>query len=131
MTRRLATRLAVALMPLFLLAGCATQQRYEASLQQWVGQPVTAVMDVWGYPTGSFPDPVSGNTVYVWDRQTVAYSPPTYQTTIIGGRGYSSAYATTFGFGGQSYTLRCQTYFEVDAKKVIQRWRIQGNDCRL
>ena len=39
---------------LLTLAGCATRERYESELQTWVGKNISAVMDAWGYPSGSF-----------------------------------------------------------------------------
>lgn len=108
--------------------GCATRERYESQLQQWVGANISAVMDAWGYPSGSFEAP-DGNLVYVWDRQEAYEYDPGFTTGIYGGHGrYGSAFG--FGIGTQTRLLRCQTYFEVDKKKTILSWRTQGNDCR-
>lgn len=121
-------RLLIALSMSALVSGCATRERYEAQLQTYVGSNISSVIDAWGYPSGSFEAP-NGNLVYVWDRQSSYTSPPSYQTTIITGRN-GIGYGTTLGFPGQTYNLRCQTYFEVDKAKTILKWRTQGNDCR-
>lgn len=112
------------------LAGCATREKYENYLQGWIGANISTVITAWGYPSGSLEDPTSGNLVYVWDRQSSYTSAPTYQTSVIMGR-HGGGYATTFGFPGQTYVYRCQTYFEVDKNKNILKWRTQGNDCRM
>lgn len=39
------------------LAACATQARYETQIQQFVGKPISVVMDAWNYPSGSFEAP--------------------------------------------------------------------------
>ncbi|PQA49441.1 hypothetical protein [Amnimonas aquatica] len=113
---------------LLTLAGCATRERYESELQTWVGKNISAVMDAWGYPSGSFEAP-SGNVVYVWDRQDTYMSGPSVQTGIYTGGRYSGFF-TGFGFGSDVRSLRCQTYFEVDKQKTILTWRTKGNDCR-
>ena len=111
------------------LAGCATRERYESYLQGWIGSNIATVIGSWGYPSGSFEDPASGNLVYVWDRQNAVTSAPLYQTTVFPGR--HGGYATTMAFPAQTTIYRCQTYFEVDKNKNILRWRTQGNDCRM
>lgn len=115
----------LAVLALLALSACATQANYERRLQTYVGQNISTVMAGWGYPSGSFEAP-DGNMVYVWDHQSVFISSPSY----FGGyyrRGY---YGPAVDFPGQAYTYRCQTYFEVDKKKTILSWKVQGNDCR-
>lgn len=114
---------------LLALAGCATRERYENYLQGWIGSNIATVIGSWGYPSGSFEDPASGNLVYVWDSQSAFTSAPMYQTTVFPGR--HGGYATTMAFPGQTTIYRCQTYFEVDKNKNVLKWRTQGNDCRM
>ncbi len=111
------------------LAACATRERYQNHLQQWVGANISAVMEAWGYPSGSFEAP-NGNLVYVWDRQATYDVDPAISTGIYSGGRFGYGSSLGFGFGGYTRVLRCQTYFEVDRQKTILTWRIQGNDCR-
>lgn len=122
------TRLLLLLISLAVLSGCATRERYESRINTYVGKPIAAVMDDWGYPSGSFEAP-NGNTVYTWDKQSTYNRSPSVQTGIFTGTG-GGGFFTGFGFGNDTVTRRCQTYFEVDKQKVILRWRTQGNDCR-
>ncbi len=115
------------------LSGCATRERYEAEIQTFQGQPIAAVMERYGYPSGSFEAP-NGNTVYVYDRQAAYFSPPVVTTSVFGGR-HGVGFGTGIGFGlggGRLNELRCQTFFEVDKspEKRVLTWRLQGNDCR-
>lgn len=128
MTSRILRRTSL-LALLLVLAGCATRERYENYLQGWIGANIATVIGSWGYPSGSFDDPSSGNLVYVWDRQSAFTSAPMYQTTVFPGR--HGGYVNTMAFPGQTTIYRCQTYFEVDKNKNILRWRTQGNDCRM
>jgi hypothetical protein len=115
---------------LVVLTGCATRERYENELQGWVGSNIKVVMDVWGYPSGSFESP-TGNLVYVWDKQGSYTVAPTISTSIFtGSRGSGFGTGVGFGFGDRVGLLRCQTYFEVDKAKTILSWKTQGNDCR-
>jgi len=122
-------RLLVVLALTLATTACATRERYESRIQQWVGSNISVVMDAWGYPSGSFEAP-NGNLVYVWDRQDAYDAGPAFSTGIYGGNGrYGSLFG--LGYGTQTRLLRCQTYFEVDKKKTILNWRTQGNDCRM
>ena len=124
------TRLIALTLGMLVLTGCATRERYESELQGWVGSNIKVVMDAWGYPSGSFESP-TGNLVYVWDKQSSYTSAPMVSTTVItGSRGSSFGTGLGFGFGGQTTSYRCQTYFEVDKAKTILSWKTQGNDCR-
>lgn len=124
-------KLSALMLGLLVLTGCATRERYESELQGWVGANIKVVMDTWGYPSGSFESPTSGNLVYVWDKQSSYTSPPVLSTTVVtGSRGTSIGTGLGFGFGGQTMSYRCQTYFEVDKTKTILSWKTQGNDCR-
>ncbi|MEO6699324.1 MAG: hypothetical protein ABIR53_06520 [Paraperlucidibaca sp.] len=124
------TRLLLLVISLALLSACTTRERYEARINTYVGKPISVVMDDWGYPSGSFDAP-NGNTVYTWDKQSSYTSAPSVQTGVFTGTGSGGGgFFTGFGFGSNTVTRRCQTYFEVDKQKVILRWRTQGNDCR-
>lgn len=122
------TRLLLVMIAALWLSACATREAYEARIETYVGKPISVVMDDWGYPTGSFEAP-NGNTVYTWDKQSSYSRAPSVQTGIFTGTS-SGGFFTGFGFGSDTVTRRCQTYFEVDKTNTILRWRTQGNDCR-
>ena len=122
------TRFLLILISITLVSACATRERYEARIDTYVGKSINVVMDDWGYPSGSF-EALNGNTVYTWDKQSSYTSSPSVQTGVFTGSS-NGGFFTGFGFGSNTITRRCQTYFEVDKQKVILRWRTQGNDCR-
>jgi len=122
------TRLLLILIAISLVSACATRERYEARINTYVGKSINEVMEDWGYHSGSREAP-NGNTVYTWDRQSSYTSSPSIQTGVFTG-GSSGGFFTGFGFGSDTITRRCQTYFEVEKQKVSLRWRTQGNDCR-
>ena len=109
-----------------LLSGCATTAKYEAVLNQWVDKDINQLIEAWGYPHNSLKLP-NGNTVYIFGSTDSYISPMQTYTTFhsVGKR----IYADTMVTGGHSYTYWCRTFFEVDDKNVIVKWRTEGNSC--
>jgi hypothetical protein len=113
------------------LVSCATQAKYQAALNTWIGHDVNELVDKWGYPAGSLKAP-SGNTVYVYQRGESIPMPTTYQTTasVYGNRNFATGNATTIAYGGGTLDFWCRTYFETNSSHKIIKWRYEGDDCR-
>jgi ABC-type uncharacterized transport system auxiliary subunit len=113
------------------LAGCATQGKYKAKLDTWIGSPIDSLVASWGYPSGQITAP-NGNTVYVYERHG-GFVMPTTTTTNARVTGYgNTAYgqATTTSYGGQYIDMSCRTFFEVAPDRRIVSWRYEGNACK-
>jgi hypothetical protein len=115
---------------IFILARCASTAKYEAVLSSWINSDITKLTDSWGYPAGSFIAP-NGNKVYIYQRGGSFTMPKTYETkaNIYEYENYVYGNATTNVYGGQTLTLWCRTYFEVDSFNRIIKWSWQGNNC--
>ena len=115
-----------------LLAACATTQNYEQVLSEWQGANVQQLINVWGYPDAGIKLP-NGNSVYMYTRQQTYISPPTpmMTPTIINVPGSPMAVSSYNGefIGGQTVSLYCRTWFEVNPKGSIVNYRFQGNNC--
>lgn len=92
------------------------------------GSPVQAVVDSWGYPTGSFYAP-SGRLVYFWESRTAARTASvTRYWQVPAGAGETRALAVTTG--GQSLEYWCKAFFEVEGmQKIVARATYEGNNC--
>lgn len=112
------------------ISGCATQAKYKAVLDSWIGKPEQSLVDAWGYPANQMTAP-NGNKVYVYSSSGQIVMPTTTTTNAhVTGYG-NSAYgtATTTSYGGQVINLGCTTYFEIYGGTVV-RWNYQGNNCK-
>lgn len=113
------------------LSGCATQAKYKARLDSWIGAPIDNLVASWGYPATQLTAP-NGNTVYVYERSGGFVMPMTTTTNAhVTGYG-NSAYgtATTTSYGGQYINMSCRTFFEVGPSRTIVSWRYEGNACK-
>lgn len=57
-----------------ITVGCSGRPEFQASLNAWVGQDATHLLDAWGPATRTIQTP-EGHMVYVWDR-TIAPEGP-------------------------------------------------------
>jgi len=122
---------AVAALSVLVLAGCATQAKYKATLDTWIGQPAQSLVDSWGYPASQMQAP-DGNTVYVYDRSGSFVMPTTTTTNAsvnaYGNHAYGTATSTTYG--GNTINMNCTTFFEIGPNKTIVSWHSRGNNCK-
>ena len=114
----------------FLVAGCATnhkgeatEEKYRVMLNTWIGAPVDAMSKSWGYPDSQFQAP-NGNKVYVYGRSMSETTPITSHK-----RRYNYGRGTTTDLGGETITYWCKTFFEVGPDEKIIRWSLKGNLC--
>ncbi len=128
-------RYAARMLVLLVLSGCtvATEAKYRARLDPWMGERIDVLVEEWGYPSYSFNAP-SGRPVYAYVYQT-SYMTPIYTTgssrtvrSVFGGFETSTQSQT---FGGQTVTYSCRTYFEVaGAKRQIVKISFEGDSCK-
>lgn len=98
---------------------------YDQVVSTWVGQSVDTLVNQWGYPTRSFQSP-SGNMVYAYERSASYTSAPYQMPSYI----YGSSISHGITVAGNTATIFCNTYFEVDDEsKTIVRTRWDGNHC--
>jgi hypothetical protein len=112
---------------ILLLAGCATEAKYEAALKSWVGNSESSLVNSWGPPDSVYEN---GGTKYLtYQKSRSGYIPgttPTYQTQIIGNTAYTNSYG---GSSGYSYNQNCKTTFTISGGRITN-WRWEGNNCR-
>jgi hypothetical protein len=111
------------LFTILFIVGCATQAKYEAILNTWIGSNINNMMNSWGYPSGSFKSP-NGNTVYVYGDSRTMTMPTQSRTT----QDFLGNYETTIT-GGETINLHCTTYIETDEHGMIVKWSFKGNHC--
>jgi len=114
------------------LAGCATTAKYQAMLDQWHGQDISAFTKVWGYPDRQTKAP-NGNTVYVYRYRNTTTFP---QTTVPGYTRVENSDGNTtvttvptYHSGGGTYHYNCTTWVEVNSQQKIVQASFRGNDC--
>jgi hypothetical protein len=91
-----------------ITSGCASM-----IMESYVGQPLTAVINDYGMPSGEY-DSGNGNRAFVWQRNKTTYIPGTTQTsgTVIGNQVFANSYTS----GG--YTTNRQCVYTIFAKRV-------------
>ncbi len=128
------------------LGGCATQGKYTAKVQTWIGHHTDELISSWGPPSSSTALSSGGKVLEYARSQTVqsgggtVYLPMTnYQSGTVnayGPTGYGSAnYGGTttqqmpFHVPSSISTNWCNTRFTTNPKSIIINWSIEGNDC--
>lgn len=108
------------------IVGCANNEKRLAILNSWIGHNADELASKWGYPTNSFKTP-SGNTVYVYSSSGSFTLPRSSSSTYntIG----NTTYGSTQMYGGQSFNMWCNTFFEMDEAGKIVSGRSEGNNC--
>lgn len=108
------------------LAACATTANYEKILNSWIGADELDLLRRWGPPQNVYES--GGRKFLTYSSARNVYIPgtdPTYTTTVIGNRAYTTQ---TGGTPGENLGLSCITTFEVASSKVVS-WHWKGNDC--
>ena len=95
------------------LLGCAiaTTGKYEAILNSWQGNDVSALIQKWGPPSSTYEMP-DGRKQYTWYFDGGVVAMPVY--------------------GGGAYAVQrgCKTTFTVNRTNIIESWRYEGNACK-
>jgi hypothetical protein len=128
------------------LGGCATQGKYTAKVQTWIGHHTDELISSWGPPSSSTALSSGGKVLEYARSQTVQsgggtfYLPMTnYQSGTVNAYGsteYGSAnYGGTttqqmpFNVPSSISTKWCSTRFTTNRQSIIINWAIEGNDC--
>jgi hypothetical protein len=107
---------ALLLLTVLVATGCATEEKYVAETQSWVGRPEKELLATWGAP----------NRAYQTDgTRYLTYSRLSFVTT----GGYYDRWDSWYGSPGRTMALSCETTFVV-ASDIIQSASHRGNDCR-
>jgi hypothetical protein len=101
-------------------AGCATEEKYAAQAQSWVGRPESELLANWGAPDRSYE--ADGAKYLTYTRQSLITTGDYYDPWYSGYRyrGYGAP-RTSVG--------SCETTFVV-ANGSVRRVSYRGNDCR-
>lgn len=109
------------------LVACATTAGYEKQLSRWQGAAEAELIRAWGLPARVHE--AAGHrflSFEVRDDIQLPEIPPTYQTTVKGGKAY------TVPVGGSPATTlsqSCTTTFELAGGRVVG-WTYAGNHCK-
>jgi hypothetical protein len=104
-----------------LLGGCANQlAERQAYLNQFIGQPESAVVQAMGVPSRSFA--TAGVTYLAYNEHRIDFVPgtPLYAPFYLGGYGG--------GFPPQIVQMDCETTFQVVDGKITA-YTLRGNAC--
>jgi hypothetical protein len=105
-------------------SGCMTHSKMAATLDSWVGVPVSSLMEAWGPPTNIM-DAERGGKIYVYDYSG-SMMMPGIATTNMNYSGYGMATATTTYGPSVSMPIRRYRMFWVSKDGIIERWSYQG-----
>jgi hypothetical protein len=128
------------------LAGCATQEKFQAKMDRFVGQSEAVVVGTYGPPQNSYVMN-DGSKVLQYTRGSTMVIPgsTTYQpvtTNTSGNVTLNQGLQTTRGTYNQTSTtyvqqqapgtpinLSCTVNFTIDKEGVVRQWRADGNHC--
>ena len=128
--------IAFGLIVTMLLLACATSQKYDRELKNWVGKKETALLDAWGRPSAE--KYLSDNSKIItytkinewfypseyyfyndgWGVENITYDP------FMNGYEYNPYAEIT----DTEVTQYCQTLFWIE-NGVITAWKWRGNNC--
>lgn len=118
-------------------SGCATTERYNATLKTWVGRDVDSLIQKWGYPEQEKNSP-NGNRVLIYVSEKTVTLPdyenpyePDSVSTYEYNRHTSSVEQKTYNKRNQppqTLYYSCTTFFEIK-NNLIVRTSSKGNNC--
>ncbi len=115
-----------------LLASCANEQNYAATVHSWQGAHERQLFNIWGYPN-RIQKLDSGNKLLVYRTITKGTYPvtstPGYTSVTTSGGQTSVTQTSSTTMGGGSYDFRCTTWFEVNGAGRVVNTSFRGNDC--
>ncbi|NWA03717.1 hypothetical protein [Pseudomonas gingeri] len=111
---------------LALLGGCASETKYKANMDSWVGQDEVRLVRELGPPMQAYEAGGSRFLVYTMSNSLVIPGTPT--TASTGNYGNGSFTTITPGAPAQSLDYTCSSQFEVKGQKVVA-WTSRGNGC--
>ena len=108
------------------LAGCATEEKYRAMLDSWVGAPEARLVAAWGVPAGVYE--AGGAKFLSYSRLETTVLPgraPRYTTTVVGNTAYSTPIG---GLPPTAIAVACETTFEI-RDEIVRNYSYRGNGC--
>lgn len=108
-----------------LIAGCATEAKFQAILNTTMGLSEKQLVDKLGIPHRTYQ---LGATKYLTYEYSSSYYVPQNQSTYINGYG-NYATANTYSYGGYTVNSRCNVTFTIE-RGVVVNWRYEGNGCK-
>ena len=103
-----------------LLGGCAAGVPYENRLQQWVGQPLDALVLAWGPPQYSY-TLSDGRKIIEYREQQLIRRPDRSMLR------HSRVFYLLDEMEDDYRLLQCRTRFTADQQGTIQQWAWDGN----
>jgi len=112
-----------------LLSACATTTNYQQVLNHWQGARIQDLMTHWGPPDGAV-KLANGHRIYTYKRLHIYSNPLPISTApnFVSING-TPMYTTAFGYGGQTVSRFCQTWFETNSQGIIVSSQFEGNNC--
>jgi hypothetical protein len=129
-----------------MLAGCATQAKFQTKMDNFIGQSETIVIGTYGPPQNSYVLNDGGKVIqYTRGGTIVMPGATTYEpvkTNTYGNMTLNQGARTTTGTYNQTSTtyvqqqapsipinLSCTVNFTIDKQGVVRRWSSEGNHC--
>jgi hypothetical protein len=129
-----------------VLIGCATQAKFQAKMDRFIGQPEGVIVGTYGPPQNSYVlDDGSKVLQYTRSGTIVMQGATTYQPVISNTSGnmtLNQGVRTTTGTYNQTTTsyvpqqaqaipinLSCTVNFTISKDGVVQLWSAEGNNC--
>ena len=136
----------IPLLAVLVFSGCATQAKFQAKMDNFIGQSERVVVGTYGPPQNSYVLS-DGSKVIQYTRGgsviipgTTTYKPVT--TNTYGNVTLHQGLRTTTGAYNQTSTtyvqqqapstpinLSCTVNFTIDKDGIVQRWNAEGNHC--
>jgi hypothetical protein len=128
------------------LVGCATQAKFEAKMDQYIGQTESNIMSAYGQPQSSFVLN-DGNKEIQYVKNNVVYAlGPNVELPVPGSLGPNhrltidamttpnfSSRPTTSAVRHQGATVpvntSCAIKFIIDKEGIVRQWNADGNHC--
>ena len=104
-------------------------EKYNTKLNSTHGKNIQFLVDAMGYPEKIVAP--NGNNVFIFNVKRSYRTPLRVSTYRYGSwfRGtYSGSNSSTIS-GGEEITYWCKTYFEVNKKNIIIKWRSNNRSC--
>lgn len=111
---------------LALLAGCASESKYKANMDSWVGHDETRLIRKWGPPAQTYES--GGSKFLVYNMTYSLGIPGTPTTASTGNYGNASFTTVTPGIPSQAIDYNCASQFEVKGDKIVA-WTSRGDGC--
>ncbi|MGI9264559.1 MAG: hypothetical protein ACR2QU_06500 [Gammaproteobacteria bacterium] len=119
---------ALILVLVILSAGCATNSKYDAELQTWVGRGQSELFADWGAPADVAKNE-QGATVLLYHRER-SYRKGGGSVNMGGALGGTSGTPVKAKKTGKVVIMYCDTQFTLDASNNISSYSYDGNECK-